>query len=94
MEYQGRLWYKGIDIDPDYARNRLNALEDFAPGTKTSTLQDILAGRKTEVDMFSGAMIRFGRETGVPTPLNEFLYHAIKVLEAKNAGTIDGMDDM
>ena len=44
--------------------------------------------------MFSGAMIRFGRETGVPTPLNEFLYHAIKVLEAKNAGTIDGMDDM
>ena len=38
MEYQGRLWYKGIDTDPDYARNRLNALEDFAPGTKTSTL--------------------------------------------------------
>lgn len=50
-----------------------------------------LAGRKTEVDMFAGTIIKLGKETGVPTPFNEFLYHAIKVLEAKNEGTIVGV---
>ena len=53
------------------------------PRNKPSTLQDILAGRKTEVDIFAGAVIRLGKEYGVPTPYNEFLYPAIRVLEAK-----------
>ena len=61
------------------------------PRNKPSTLQDILAGRKTEVDIFAGAVIRLGKEYGVPTPYNEFLYHAIRVLEAKNAGTVEGV---
>ncbi|MFQ7552500.1 MAG: ketopantoate reductase family protein [Blautia marasmi] len=41
-------------------------------GNKPSTLQDIEAGRKTEVDIFAGPVIRMGKEVGVETPLNEF----------------------
>ena len=59
---------------------------------KPSTLQDILAGRKTEKDMLAGTVIRLGKETGVQTPLNEFLYHAIKVLEDKNDGKVKGVN--
>lgn len=51
-----------------------------------STLQDLDARRHTEVDMFSGAVMRMGRELGIPTPYNEFAYHAIKALEEKNDG--------
>ena len=72
---------KGIKIDKDYAVNHLEFLKKLPPENKSSTLQDILAGRKTEVEMFAGTVIRLGRETGVATPLNEFLYHAIKLLE-------------
>ena len=54
-----------------------------------STLQDLDAGRHTEVDMFSGAVIRMGQELGIPTPYNEFVYHAIKALEEKNDGLFD-----
>jgi len=53
-----------------------------------STLQDLLAGRHTEVDMFCGAVVRMGREYQVPTPFNEFAWHAIKALEEKNDGLI------
>ncbi|MBQ6368750.1 MAG: 2-dehydropantoate 2-reductase [Parasporobacterium sp.] len=53
-----------------------------------STLQDLLAGRHTEVDMFCGAVVRLGREYQVPTPFNEFAWHAIKALEEKNDGLI------
>ena len=43
----------------------------------------------TEIDMFSGALIRMGRELGIPTPYNEFSYHMIKALEEKNDGRFD-----
>ena len=35
-----------------------------------STLQDLDAGRHTEVDMFAGAVVRLGRELGIPTPVS------------------------
>lgn len=37
-----------------------------------STLQDLDAGRHTEIDMFSGALMRMGEELGIPTPYNEY----------------------
>ncbi len=75
---------KGIMIEPDYAARHLEFLKKLPPDNMASTLQDILAGRKTEVDMFAGTVMRLGRETGVPTPHNEFLYHAIKLMENIN----------
>ena len=55
---------------------------------KFSTLQDIEAGRHTEIDMFSGALMRMGKELGSPTPDNEYTYHMIKALEEKNDGKL------
>ena len=59
------------------------------PRARYSTLQDIDAKRSTEVDMFSGVMVRMGAELGIPTPFNEMTYHLIKSLEEKNAGLFD-----
>ena len=75
---------KGIMIDIDYAKNHLEFLNKLPYDNKPSTLQDILAGKKTEVDMFAGTVMRLGQEAGVPTPLNEFLFHAIKLMENMN----------
>lgn len=54
-----------------------------------STLQDLDAGRHTEIDMFSSALMRMGEELGIPTPYNEYTYHMIKALEEKNDGLFD-----
>ena len=54
-----------------------------------STMQDLDAGRHTEIDMFSGALMRMGEELGIPTPYNEYTYHMIKALEEKNDGLFD-----
>lgn len=51
---------------------------------KPSTLQDIEAGRKTEVEMFAGSVIKMGKELGIPTPYNQMFYHCIKTLETWN----------
>ena len=77
---------KGIDIEEDYAVRHLGHLKKVPFLNKPSTLQDIEHGRKTEVESFAGAVIRLGKETGVATPYNTFLYDAIRTLEEKNEG--------
>lgn len=57
-----------------------------APYNRPSTLQDLDAGKKTEVDMFAGTVVRLGRKLGIPTPVNELFYHGIRVLEEKKEG--------
>lgn len=81
----------GIMIDEDYAVKHLEFLKKFPAQSKTSMHQDILAGRHTEKDMLSGTVIRLGKERGIPTPYNEFLYRALCVLEEKNDGKIAGV---
>jgi 2-dehydropantoate 2-reductase len=38
---------------------------------RSSMLQDVEAGRPTEVDAISGAVAREGERRGVPAPLNQ-----------------------
>lgn len=45
---------------------------------KSSMLQDVLAKRMTEVDYINGAIVRYGRVYGVPTPVNEVLINIVK----------------
>ncbi len=53
-----------------------------APGEhKASMLQDVEAGRPTEVDFLNGAIVRWGEETGVQTPLNRAMWALIRGLE-------------
>ncbi len=56
-------------------------LNTLHPQGKTSLLQDVEAGRTTEVDIFAGKIIELGRTYGIPTPVNDLLLHAIKVIE-------------
>lgn len=76
----------GIDISDENNISGGNAA--FSPEARFSSLQDLDAKRPTEIDMFSGTLIRMGKELSVETPFNEFAYHAIKALEEKNMGVI------
>jgi 2-dehydropantoate 2-reductase len=53
-----------------------------APGRhNASMLQDVLAKRQTEIDFMNGAIVHWGKEVGVPTPLNKAMWELIKGLE-------------
>ncbi len=53
-----------------------------APGKhKASMLQDVEAGRRTEVDFMNGAIVQWGEKLGVPAPLNKAVWQLIKGLE-------------
>lgn len=61
--------------------NSLKALSGMVDDGETSMLQDILAGRKTEADIFAGEIIRLGEKHKIKTPYNQVMYDMIKTLE-------------
>ena len=72
----------GIGLNQGDLETWENTLATLHPDNLTSMCQDVLARRKTEVEMFSGAVIALGRLHGVPTPVNEQYYNLIKTIES------------
>jgi 2-dehydropantoate 2-reductase len=69
-----------LDADPEELIDHA-ARPDVAYDHRASMLQDVEARRETEIDYLNGGIARFGREHGVPTPLNEAIVALVKGLE-------------
>jgi 2-dehydropantoate 2-reductase len=69
-----------LDADPEELIDHA-AKPEVAYDHKASMLQDVEARRETEIDYLNGGIARFGREQGVPTPLNEAILALVKGLE-------------
>jgi 2-dehydropantoate 2-reductase len=70
----------GIELHGDPRQMVLKGAN--APGKhRASMLQDVLAKRQSEVDFMNGAIVAWGKQAGVPTPLNRGLLELIKGLE-------------
>lgn len=76
----------GVNLSGQDIADWYPVMNQLHPAGKTSMLQDIEAGRKTEVEVFAGKVLALGRQYGIPTPVNEVLLHAIHVLESRAAG--------
>jgi len=70
-----------LDADPEALIDHA-AKPEVAYDHKASMLQDVEAHRATEIDYLNGGIVRFGREHGVPAPLNEAILALVKGLEA------------
>jgi 2-dehydropantoate 2-reductase len=70
-----------LDADPEELIDHA-AKPEVAYDHKASMLQDVEARRQTEIDYLNGGIVRFGREHGVATPLNEMITALVKGLEA------------
>ena len=75
---------RGIKNTQNFERDALYFLSKMCDDGLTSTYQDILAKRKTEIDIFSGEIIRLGEIYNIPTPYNKVLYDLIKIKEEDN----------
>jgi 2-dehydropantoate 2-reductase len=71
----------GIDMGDgdieDYLREVVKATSD----NRVSMLQDLMAGRRTEIDSLCGEVVAKGDEFGVPTPRNEMLLALVRGIE-------------
>jgi len=68
----------GISLSPEIADEILKSLEDASPEYKPSMLVDLEKGRRLELEAVIGIITRSGKDLGVPTPVNDFIYACLK----------------
>jgi len=71
VEPAADLWEQTISVCRSTAANR------------SSMLQDLEAGRTTELDWITGVIIQTGQRSGLTMPVNETVYRLVKALESK-----------
>jgi 2-dehydropantoate 2-reductase len=61
-------------------------VDSLAPDGTASLQRDIVDGKPSELEAWNGAVVRLGRESGVATPLHEFLYDSLLPQEMQARG--------
>ena len=76
---------KGIRIPGEnYGAAVIKTCESLGTGL-SSMLQDFRGGKRIEIDALNGAVVRLGKELGIPTPYNATLYATAKLLSQSGA---------
>ncbi|MBV8167093.1 MAG: 2-dehydropantoate 2-reductase [Alphaproteobacteria bacterium] len=72
----------GVPVDPARIRTKIDGALTKHRLHKGSMLQDVLAGRLTEIDHINGAIVRAADQAKLPAPVNRTLVHLMKLVEA------------
>jgi len=75
----------GVDLTDETAVAAVREVASATADNRSSTYQDVLAGRPTEVDAINGAVVRRGEAAGVDTPTNRTLAELLRAWETANA---------
>jgi len=68
---------RGIALPEDIVLRKMAFIDSMPPETIPSMQRDIMAGRPSELEAQNGAVVRMGIETGIPTPVNTFIYDCL-----------------
>jgi 2-dehydropantoate 2-reductase len=68
---------RGIGLPAGAVDRALKLTAGFDPSTKPSMLADLEAGRRLELEAMSGTVVRYGHESGTPTPVHWAIYAAL-----------------
>ena len=71
----------GVNLGDSDSEKYLRKVVESTAENRVSMLQDLMAGRKTEINVLCGAVISKGEELGVPTPRNEILMALVRGIE-------------
>jgi 2-dehydropantoate 2-reductase len=77
---------QGVRLPPGTLERTLAMLDRTTPAGTSSLQRDIAAGKPSELDAWTGAVVRLGAAAGVPTPLHTFIYAALLPLERRARG--------
>ena len=79
---------RGVALAPDAVARTLAFLDGVTPEATASMQRDLGAGRPSELDDQTGAVVRLAREVGVRVPVHEVLYAALAPQERAARGRI------
>jgi 2-dehydropantoate 2-reductase len=77
---------RGINLAGDIVVKTMTLLDSLDPNATTSLQRDIAAGKPSELEAWTGAVVRLGKESVVATPVNENIYRSLLPGELKARG--------
>ena len=83
---------QGISLSYADPAERVRQVCEATASNINSMLQDILLGRRTEIEAINGAVAELGRRLGVQTPVNEALAAAVRALEQERDRQVGPQD--
>lgn len=66
-----------IVFPEDIVETTMKLIDNLPPDGTASMQRDIMEGRPSELMEQNGAVVRLGKEVGVVTPINEYIYHSL-----------------
>ena len=72
---------EGLALDEAAAHARVAAVAAATGANRASMLQDVLAGRKTEIDAITGVLLALADRHGLPAPTHQAVFTLVKRLE-------------
>jgi 2-dehydropantoate 2-reductase len=78
---------RNITLPDEIVGNTVDFMDSLPPTGTASMQRDIMEGRRSELESQTGAVVRIGREVGVETPINSFIYHTLLPQELKAMGS-------
>ncbi len=79
---------EGVMISAAEADQANHAIGVTMSGQKSSTAQDLVKGKLTEIDYLNGLIVRRAAEHGLSAPANQAVYALVKMLEKNGTHTI------
>lgn len=73
-----------IPVDEEAIKAKVKATSEASPEGRTSIYVDLKAGRRTEVDTISGAVVKAAAKKGISVPSHEFIVAMVHAMEGRN----------
>lgn len=80
---------QGVDLGLDSIEQTLAFIDDLPPEGIASMHRDIMNGNPSEMEAWTGAVVRLGREKGVATPVFDVIYACLLPHEKRARGILD-----
>lgn len=74
---------EGVELTDAEAVERVEAVATATAENRSSMLQDVTAGRRTEIDQLNGAVVGRAADAGVAVPVNRVLAGLVRAWEAE-----------
>ena len=74
---------RGVPLAKNIADVIMDRVDNLPDEMLASMQKDVIEGRPSELESQNGAVVRMGRELGVPTPTHDFIYASLLPMEIK-----------
>lgn len=68
---------KGVNLSNDLVDQIFEILKNYDNNSRSSLYHDLVNDRRIEIEAFSGTVVKYGKEFGIPTPVHRAIYSSL-----------------